>query len=714
MRELFSGTVGRSNRPVCRLLLVPCLLASFCLVPAQDADFIGLLKTQNFFQGRPHIVSLSEDEYSHPQDAPFTFEADVQGVGPGSLIGATLALPSSPGGSVTLRDFEDPPQQREFGVASGYDTFAELNRAFPDGAYTFHVTGASDSPPVRVVPLDLMADASGSYRGVTKFTAPVFQGAQSINPALPFTFQWDAIPGGLATDFVWLSILDDFGSDFYYSPDLGEPGALDGKSTSFTIPAGILGSGARYEVYLGVFHLVDQDRSYTAAVSAYGKTTSMEIQTTGAVDNEAPAFVRSVPRTTGTGIGSNTIVTFVFGEPMDPSVDPAQAITWTGVPTPALFSYRWSPDGTRLFCHYPPGLPTATTITWVINPIGSAAKVRDAAGNIMDGSRMGNFQTSPTGNSGVSDVTSLVLYRGKSFRQTSGGIVDLERHLAGFDLELGGLSTVSSVDLTIPGGGNETGLGEFAQDYRSINGESSFAEPDDTTRIFPAGDYTVSLHTFHDGVKSVTLNLGSGSYPAAPTVRNYPATQSIDGSQDFVLQWDPWTGGTSSDYILVRVDGDAGMTFFKSPNIGEPLVLDGRATRVTIPADSLPPGRSLSAQIKFAKITAGDTVQYSGVPVGAALASVTSLNLRTIGDPLKPQLEILSRTATQVRLRLTAERGRYFQIQSGATLPPANQVWFGRVLGNPSGFRASFDYTDNTVSGVPVRFYQAHESQASP
>jgi hypothetical protein len=58
--------------------------------------------------------------------------------------------------------------------------------------------------------------------------------------------------------------------------------------------------------------------------------------------------------------------------------------------------------------------------------------------------------------------------------------------------------------------------------------------------------------------------------------------------------------------------------------------------------------------------------------------------------------------------------GSYFQIQSGPSLPPANAVWSGRVLGNPSGYRASFDYIDNTVSGVPKRFYQAHEIQGTP
>jgi hypothetical protein len=440
----------------------------------------------------------------------------------------------------------------------------------------------------------------------------------------------------------------------------------------------------------------------------------MEVHTTGGTDATPPSFDRAIPRVNATDVATNTIVTFVFGEPMDTSINPAQAVTWTGVANPALFSYRWSPDGTRLFCQYGPGLPTATTITWAVNPAGSAAKLRDAAGNIMTGSRTGGFQTGPTSNFGVPDVSSLILYRAKSFFQSSAGVLDLNDYSAGFELEFGGLCTVSSVDLGIPGGALETALGEFSQDYLAIEGEARFAQPDDLTRILPDGNYTLGLHTFHDGLKSITLNMASGTYPGSPTVQNYSATQSIDGSQDFVLQWNPWIGGTSNDRIFVRVIGASGMTFFETPGMGEPLALDGTATSVTIPADSLPPGSTLEAKIIFAKVIASDTTQYPGVPVASARASATDLDIQTFGDPFKPQLEVQSWSTSQVKLRLTAVFGSYFQIQSGPSLPPTNAVWSGRVLGNPSGYRASFDYTDNTVSGVPKRFYQAHEIDGAP
>ncbi len=561
--------------------------------------------------------------------------------------------------------------------------------------------------------MDLSGD---TYAGVPRFTN--FVAAQSIDAASDFTFQWEAIPGGAAGDLVILLIDEEFGSNVFESPDLGETGALDGLSTSFTVPGGTLDPGAEYNVVLEIFKPVDSNEDYAPgvpAVSAYGKITLMRTRTAGPTgDSTPPNLVRSVPFDFQGEVSLNSILTFVFDEAMDTAVAAGQAITWSGVADPAQFAYSWSPDRKSLFCNYTPGLPASSTGEWALNPAGSAAKLRDAAGNNIPAGRSGQFETSATSNLGEPDVVSFEFGKGRAFFQDGPTPVDLESYFAEFFVELSGTSTISSVDLGFPGGAVAANLGRHVFDNTEIEGESDFAEKADLDRIFPNGNYVFTMHTAHDGDQSVTLAIGPDSYPNAPTIQNFSTTQAIDGSQTFTLEWAAMAGGTAADFIEVILERN-GACYFETPGPGEPGALDGTATSVTIPAGSLPPGRSIEGELVFAKVADTDGTTYPGVTGRAVFASITEFEVQTIGDPFQPQLQI-RHDGAQATVTVTGEIGRQYELrvsQDLDNLDPWTPVWSGFLFGDCEGYKRSFEFFDN-VSGVPERFYQARELPFGP
>src|SRR5262249_47020872 len=94
------------------------------------------------------------------------------------------------------------------------------------------------------------------------------------------TIHWDAYVGGTTNDFVQLRIEGDMG-DVVNSPEPGAPGALNGTSTSYLIPAGSLLPGIRYRASLLFANLtsVTEGICGTAALSAFHKETEFEVAT---------------------------------------------------------------------------------------------------------------------------------------------------------------------------------------------------------------------------------------------------------------------------------------------------------------------------------------------------------------------------------------------------------------------------------------------------
>ena len=76
---------------------------------------------------------------------------------------------------------------------------------------------------------------------ISAFASPPYAIVQTtrlaaVAPGQPITIRWDPLSGGTAADWVFISIWSDQGDENYTSPLYGEPGALNGTSTSFTLP----------------------------------------------------------------------------------------------------------------------------------------------------------------------------------------------------------------------------------------------------------------------------------------------------------------------------------------------------------------------------------------------------------------------------------------------------------------------------------------------
>ena len=678
---------------------------------AQDASLMVIIKTQEFFQPNPYSLSLREEEDG---EYPLAFFAMVEASDSGALSSARVVLPSS-GGAQDLADSDDPPRGEELVFYEGFDTLGELNSAYPNGSYTFEIVGLNDIPSQRSIVLDLMPDSFGSdFRGAIKFTSAVYQASQIIDASLPFEFQWDPIEGGEADDFLSLQINDMSGDEVYQSPEFGSPNALDGTATSATVPGGALSPGTDYEVKAEVFHRIDSDESYTTALSAFGKSTTMLARTLGGIDSQAPFFYRSAPRNLQYEVELNAIVAFCFNEAMDTSIVVGQAIEWTGVPDANLFEYRWSPNGGILFCHYPVDLPPSSSIQWALNSPSASSSLRDVAGNALGNDISGSFRTSAQSSPNVPDVSSLLLIKGKVYEQTDLGIMSLESYFAGMLHQLNGISSVSSIGLGIPGAGADVEAGTFSLDHKQIRGDANFAETSDLDRLFPNGTYTLSVDSMRDGAQSVSLNFAPVSgFPSAPSIDNLAAAQSVDNRSAFLLQWEPWTEGTPDDFIFVVVQDPLGNVFFESPGLGESNPLDGAATSVTIPADALPPGATLEAEVAFVEVVDSDTTQYPGVAAIVGQASITDFEIQTTGEPFKPRLEIIDARANSVHLRLTGVLGQGYEIHSADTLPGFHSIGIDQPFNSISGYKASFDYLDSAFGDLQNRFYQARSYDPS-
>lgn len=240
------------------------LLLSTVLSPAADVREFDLLKGQTFFQtgtGAPIASSPSN----------FVMQSFGDARTMGALTNMTFTKPNTQ--VVSLSADGDSSFQFEQAFASLND----LNTAFPNGTYTVTMKTVNDG--TKAIALSLTGDLYPDTPHVSNFTA-----AQAVVPSQDFTLTWDAWATGTAQDIVQVRIVDSGNQGVVSSPDMGQPGALTGLSTSFLIPARKLRPGQTYGVEL-LFGRASEfnTSSYAGAtgLAAYFKRTQFQLVTTG-------------------------------------------------------------------------------------------------------------------------------------------------------------------------------------------------------------------------------------------------------------------------------------------------------------------------------------------------------------------------------------------------------------------------------------------------
>ena len=166
------------------------------------------------------------------EDGPFGFLAMVMLEAPAVATNGTLRLPS--GQTQPLMSF---PMSPMLFLTDSATNLNNLTTRFPAGTYGFTLQGASGVP-------------ASVNLSLAEVTIPVirvlnYAAAQSVDGTKEFILTWAPL-GATSKDSVYVDVRDASGNILIMSPDSGCPGALDGTSTSFKIPAGVLKPGVSY------------------------------------------------------------------------------------------------------------------------------------------------------------------------------------------------------------------------------------------------------------------------------------------------------------------------------------------------------------------------------------------------------------------------------------------------------------------------------------
>ena len=303
------------------------------------------------------------------------------------------------------------------------------------------------------------------------------------------------------------------------------------------------------------------------------------------------------------------------------------------------------------------------------------------------------------------DVEFYVIAKDEGFNQSSAAPPAPKGNPFRFNAIVG-LSTPNSVTSasvrSLPGGQVEP---LTAQLY-SFELQAKFTTLSELDAAAPNGNYEMLVNAVHDGTHTITLPLNGDMYPSTPPhINNFAAAQSINPTAAFTLTWDPFSGGTANDFIQVAIADVSGVTLFQSPDPGKPGGLDGTATSLVIPANTLPPATTLGGQLLFARTVAADSTTYPGVTGFAAYYKFTQFNLTTTAATNFPPARLVTIAPSnlgQFQLQLIGQTGQQYVIEASTNLQLG--PWTAVITNTTVG--GQFNFADSQSVNVPIRFYR--------
>ncbi len=226
--------------------------------------------------------------------------------------------------------------------------------------------------------------------------------------------------------------------------------------------------------------------------------------------------------------------------------------------------------------------------------------------------------------------------------------------------------------------------------------------------VFTPANYTVTMYTTNDGVKSGSLTFfllfSALSYPTTPHVTNFAAAQAIDTTRDFELGWSS-LGGSALAIVHLTILDTASNLVYMTPAPFQPGALSGASVSALIPAGTLPPGTNLIGHLSIANPGMPNTTAYSGATGIAALAKDTQFSLATRPAPASPRLFVLPPEGESFALRLEGEPDRVYGIEA----TPDCRSWTNLFTTN--SLNGCFNYTDTNSKACPWRMYRGKIGQ---
>jgi hypothetical protein len=216
--------------------------------------------------------------------------------------------------------------------------------------------------------------------------------------------------------------------------------------------------------------------------------------------------------------------------------------------------------------------------------------------------------------------------------------------------------------------------------------------------LYPPGSYTFDIQG-RQGPVSVVLNVPDILYPDPPHA-HVRALGNPEPDLPVTLTWDPWIGGTTNDFIRVRIQDDDGDTVFETPGRGDVGALNGLDTSVTIPAGVFQLAEDYEGRIRFERFVVEHEVPFPGAEGTASYFSRTDFDI----EAKRPDVE-------DYRI----DRGRRFD-QTTTALPvpdPGDEYEFNtRVQGSSEHLITSVTLTTppgNTVTLDPNNDFDQFE-----
>lgn len=197
----------------------------------------------------------------------YQFHAFVELTRPNAASSVTLRWPN--GSSRSLTNYST-----SWRILEGFPTASALNTAAPNGTYTYTMNTGGDG--VKTIQLTLSADFYPEIPHLVNFAA-----AQEIDHTKNFTLTLGPSGAG-ANDFMHVRV-EEGSSVVWETPSSpGLAGALNGTTTSVTIPAGILREGRTYKATISVWKTSQRNTaSYAGAtgLTAYVRKTEVPVRT---------------------------------------------------------------------------------------------------------------------------------------------------------------------------------------------------------------------------------------------------------------------------------------------------------------------------------------------------------------------------------------------------------------------------------------------------
>jgi hypothetical protein len=277
-------------------------------------------------------------------------------------------------------------------------------------------------------------------------------------------------------------------------------------------------------------------------------------------------------------------------------------------------------------------------------------------------------------------------------------VVDLATNLTG-----------ESATLTVPGKSAQPMFSFISGEFLFFGETNTAAE---LTSAYPDGGYAFDI-TYATSNKITTITVPSGgTLPNAPSLSNYAAAQAIDASADFTLSWVPFSDGGSKDYILVDVNTQSGGLVFQSDSFGCPSALDGTATSILIPANTLVSNQTYKAEIIFINVLYVNTNSTAKVALLSGAETVNETTISTGAGTATTSTLVLTNAAWlsggAVRFDLATTPGQIYEVQ------------FNEDLSNPSAWSTLLvtdavstllPFTNTPPAGVNAGFYRAVQIQ---